>query len=60
MVQCINCHYNLGGLQCVIHGQINFHNEYCNDYEEMRVRLYPEPIYIGYDVKYDGDAECHK
>ena len=57
MTQCFNCHYNLGGLRCAIHGQINLHNEYCNDYEEMRIRLYPKPTHIGYDVKYDGDYE---
>ena len=57
MTQCFNCHYNLGGLHCAIHGQINLHNEYCNDYEETKIRLYPKPIHIGYDVKYDGDYE---
>ena len=56
-MQCFNCHYNIGGLQCAIHGQINLRNEYCNDYTEMRIRLYPKPIHIGYDIEYDGDVE---
>lgn len=56
-MQCFNCYYNIGGLQCVIHEQINLHNEYCNDYTETRIRLYPKPTHIGYDVNYDGDIE---
>lgn len=56
-MQCFNCHYNIDGLQCVIHGQINFHNEHCNEYTETMIRLYPKPIHIGYDVKYDGDVD---
>ena len=56
-MQCFKCHYNIGGLHCAIHGQINLYNEYCNDYEEIRIRLYPKPEHIGYDVEYDGDFE---
>lgn len=47
MTECFNCHYNLGGLHCAIHEQINLHGEYCKDYEERRIRY----------VKYDGDVE---
>ena len=54
-MKCFKCHYNIGGLRCAIHGQINLH-EHCNEYTKTRIRLYPKPIHIGYD-KYDGDME---
>lgn len=55
-MQCFNCHYNIGGLRCVIHEQINLHNEYCDDYKEIRMGLYPKSVHIGHDVSYDGDV----